>query len=123
MKLLFCQACGDIVSPLRQSRRIRKCICGLHAVWWEEPQAGILRVSYTQAVDGKPIGNPSAFVIGLTNMLLNWPSEKITAEDVTAMIDRHDDFYIFRKIRSLVLRIRPGESSDTAWAPLPEGQR
>ena len=40
------------------------------------------------------------------------------------MLDMTPNSYIFKKTRSLIVRFRPGQSSDTAWAkfegPLPK---
>lgn len=129
MKLLYCEDCGDIVAPHNRALRVRRCECSRHAVWWTEPQRGILRVcdcsgskGFSQVKGGPPFGNPRAFVIGLTNALLHFPGDATPcAFEVQRLIDAHPASYIFKQTRSLVIRIRPGDSSDTAWAPLPEG--
>lgn len=128
MKLLFCEDCGDIIAPHRVDRQPRWCRCKRHAVWWEDGQKGILRLwdvieGPREARDGIWYPRyPRAYVIGLTNYLLGWEGQ-IGADAVREMIDAHSDFYLFKRWRSLVIRIRPGESSDTAWARLPEGTR
>lgn len=128
MKLLFCQDCGDIIAPYPQPRAPRYCRCLRHAVWWEDPQAGILRVHDARNHPREQEGHsqhwpsvPRAYVIGLTNTLLQYPDRfgPITAETVQEMIDSHGDNYLFKRWRSLVLRIRPAESNDTNWAALP----
>jgi hypothetical protein len=43
----------------------------------------------------------------------------INADVITKLIDAHDESYPFKRWRSLVIHIRPGESRDTAWAALP----
>lgn len=124
MKLLYCQDCGDIIAPWSEALRPRWCRCARHAVWWVDPSRGVLRLHdkyYPTAGsdDGpKTPRQPRAYFIGLTNLLLRHEGI-IDAKDVQEMIDAHEDTYIFKRIRSLVLRCRPGESSDTAWAPLP----
>lgn len=128
MKLLYCQDCGDIVAPFPQARKVRYCQGGCHAVWWEDSDRGILRVCVTyghpeviKRTNGAPAGLPRAWVLGLTNMLLFFPSDRTpNAEEVQEIVDAHEDYYIFKKTRSLVIRVRPGQSSDTAWALLPE---
>lgn len=114
MKLLFCQDCGDIVAPHRQDMKVRWCNCRTHAIWWVDGTRGILRVHDTRGY------NRYAFVIGLHNRFLGFPGNHIGAEDVKAILDDTPDTYIFKRINSPVIRIRPGYSNDTAWeATLP----
>lgn len=121
MKLLFCQECGDIVAPHRRDRNPRFCECQRHAVWWEDGRAGVLRL-YDAATPPKVIeerrypSRPRAYVIGLTNALLGYEGQSLNADVVQQLIDSHSDYYLFKRWRSLVIRIRPGESGDTAWA-------
>lgn len=125
MKLLYCQQCGDIIAPHPTPRQPRWCRCKRHAVWWEDPRAGTLRLHDAVGSFVIPV-RPRAYVIGLTNMLLGYDDEAhghITADVVNEMIDAHEDSYIFKRWRSLVIRIRPGESGDTRWAALPEGTK
>lgn len=118
MKLLFCEDCGDIIAPWREANRPRDCRCGRHAVWWVNPSTGVLRVCDRQ---GRPNGWPNrarAYVLGITNALL-YMHGNMTAEKVGQAIDAHEDFYLFKQWRSLIIRIRPGESGDTRWAQIP----
>lgn len=122
MKLLFCEACGDIVAPHRQALKPRFCTCQRHAVWWVDPQRGILRICDTQgrrsgSLKGWP-GKAMAWVIGLHNAFLSWP-EGHGAQSVATILGDTPDSYIFKTWGSLVIRIRPGESGDTRWAALP----
>jgi hypothetical protein len=127
VKLIFCEVCGDIVAPDPVARRVRECACGTHAVWWEDPQAGQLRVCYKSghkhlvaANNGAPRGRPEVFVVGISNAILQFKGDAmLSADAVQAVIDQHPESYIFRKARSLVIRIRPGDSNDTAWSALP----
>jgi hypothetical protein len=123
MKLLFCQECGDIIAPNHQALKPRWCACERHAVWWLDPRAGTLRLfdrlSAKDIEERRYPARPRAYVIGLTNALLMLDGQSLNAEVVTALIDAHDDSYLFKRWRSLVIRIRPGESGDTAWAALP----
>lgn len=122
MKLLFCQECGDIIAPLPVNNQPRWCRCKRHAVWWVNGAAGVLRLYDRES--GPPMAleqrsypaRPRAYVIGLTNALLGYEGEALNAAVVQKLVDLHDDSYIFKRWRSLVIRIRPGESSDTAWA-------
>lgn len=127
MKLLYCEPCGDIIAPFAEALRVRWCRCGRHAVWWENPYSGVLRLwdkvhGPAMLRDKRPYPRePRAYVIGLTNLLLHRVGP-INAEVVQQMIDRHEDYYLFKQWRSLVIRIRPGESDDTGWAALPNSQ-
>jgi hypothetical protein len=121
MKLLYCEKCGDIIAPLRANNRARWCICGKHAVWWLDGSRGILRVHDTEDPEAIQYEGwePAAYVLGINNQFLCYPGE-INAF-VVRKIDQdcHDD-YIFKRIHSPLIRIRPGQSRDTAWARLPK---
>lgn len=125
MKLLFCQDCGDIIAPHPHANEPRWCACQRHAVWWVNPSTGVLRLWDSREgprmlEQGRPYpSRPRAYVIGLTNALLQYEGQSLNAEVVGQLIDSHDDYYLFKRWRSLVIRIRPGESSDTGWAALP----
>lgn len=124
MKLLYCEACGDIISPFGLARRGRDCRCGLHRVWWENPQTGELRVCYMsghpkamEVRGGAPAGSPECWILGISNSFLHHPSAGTpSAEEVKKMLDDTPDSYIFKATRSNIIRIRPGQSGDTAWA-------
>jgi hypothetical protein len=126
MKLMFCQECGDLVVPYPEPEQYRFCRCKRHAVWWHNPHAGVLRIhdaAHKAEPEFGPRGahmprSPRAYVIGLSNMIFGFPGN-MTAEFVQEMIDAHEDSYLFKRYRSLVIRIRPGESGDTGWAALP----
>lgn len=132
MKLLYCQECGDIIAPWSAANVVRYCNCRAHAVWWVNPDSGVLRVcrvyppavmtNMPEAERGMPCGNPRAWVLGITNLLLHFDRERTPdAQEVQDLIGQHPDSYIFKQTRSLIIRIRPGQSGDTGWAPLPEG--
>lgn len=118
MKLLACAHCNDFISPYSKPRKPRWCQCGQFAVWWENPFTGELRVHSKLGHFDK-----NAYIIGINNAFLRLP-EPITAFDVRRIDDECPESYIFKKIHSPIIRIRPGESNDTAWADLPliEGQ-
>lgn len=117
MKLLYCQECDDIIAPWPKANEPRDCRCGRHAVWWIDPAKGILRVCDRHGREGWPRA-ARAYVLGITNLLLQMDGG-MTAEKVEQAIDLHDEYYLFKRWRSLIIRIRPGESGDTRWAPLP----
>lgn len=120
MKLMFCQDCGDVVSPSLKNHEVRWCMCGRHALWWENGATGDIRLH--DAVDKQlPYPKrPRAFVLGIANSLLTSPDEKMTSSSVQILIDAIPSKYVFKMVRSLIIRIRPGESSDSAWAHLPK---
>lgn len=119
MKLLYCERCGDIIAPYRDIKKPRYCICATHAVWWEDPVKGLLRVCDTVGDKGYPHVAAEAYVIGITNAFLSYPG-KLSLKTIEDIIDMHDDYYLFKRQQSCVIRIRPGETGDTMWAPLPE---
>lgn len=123
MKLLYCEDCGDIRAPLPVAHKPVFCRCGRHAIWWEDPRAGIARVCDTRGrKDGAYAGWPGvarAYIIGLTNLFLG--ADKLTtAADYAEIVEAHDDSYLFKRYGSVAIRFRPGESGDTRWAGLPE---
>jgi hypothetical protein len=119
MKLMYCQACGDIVCPPRTAKQYKHCLCRRHAVWWRDPAAGLLSV-YDSWRDGSNEWRPAAFVLGMTNSWLQHRSENLTKEDYKEIIDEHPDTYLFKTLETVAVRIRPGMSSDTMWEDLPK---
>lgn len=126
MKLLFCESCGDIVAPLDTPNFPRWCSGGEHAVWWVDPARGILRLYERDGRYDPDTENGGhtwsrkrsphrAFVLGLHNGLLTYPSG-LSRESIDAIIGATPDSYLFARQRSLIIRIRPGETSDTDWA-------
>jgi hypothetical protein len=126
MKAIYCELCGDIVAPYGDHKP-RKCACGRHAVWWEDGAKGLIRVAdlrgtpeEVRAVGGKPLGDPKVWILGITNALLSYPGRGTPSSDeVQRLIDEHPDSYLFKTTRSLIVRIRPGQSGDSAWSALP----
>lgn len=115
MKLMSCAHCGDFISPYREPRRPRFCHCNAFAVWWEDPRAGVLRVWARLGPCDRNV-----WVLGINNAFLTLP-EPITAHDVRRVHDDTPDSYLFKRLGSPLIRIRPGETSDTAMAmDLPE---
>lgn len=120
MKLLFCQDCGDIVAPGTVKDPLF-CKCRRHAAFWVDPRAGILKL-FDAATPASVIEQrrypetPRAYVLGITNAFLMAPEQSMTPEVINAIIDSHDDYYLFKRQRSCIIRLRPGESSDTSWA-------
>lgn len=117
MKLLYCQPCGDILAPYAESRRIRYCRCGRHGVWWIDPEQGILRVVDQEQPpeEGRRyVPQPRAYVLGVMNSFLI--EETLNEGVIGILLDALPDTYVFKRWRSPIIRIRPGESSDTGWA-------
>lgn len=111
MKLLFCEDCGDITAPNRDANVPRWCRCKRHAVWWTNPVTGDLRLHDRRAA------NDRGFVLGITNAFLYCPARTMDAPMIAAIIDRHPDYFLFKQQRSCIIRFRPGETDDSAWAP------
>jgi hypothetical protein len=60
----------------------------------------------------------AAYLLGLHNGTLltatrDWP---LTPELVQIILDATPDSYLFKKQNSLVVRFKPGETADSAWA-------
>lgn len=133
MKLLFCEVCHDIIAPFPREFRERSCCCGAHSVWWVNSARGELRVysksgvydfpneNFVGGVDKQPCWQRKrspheAFVIGIHNGFLGLATNTITLADVNHLLATCPSTYIFKQIGSLVIRIRPGQSSDTDWS-------
>lgn len=130
MKLLFCCNCGDIIVPSSTPRHPRYCSCGTHAFWWENPVKGIARVwdqnrivttrmEYDTEYTGPPNEwNWNCWVIGLHNQwLINPTNGRYAINEVLALTP---DSYIFHRDQSIAIKVRPGQSNDTAYADLPK---
>jgi hypothetical protein len=120
-KLLYCEPCGSILSPNRAARQPRWCTCARHAIWWENPSAGDIRLHDKFSVrDGTHVNGiphrPAAYVLGLHNALLEDPSEVTTAAFVETVLRRTPSNYIFKEAMSLIIKFRPGVSDDSRWA-------
>lgn len=123
MKLLYCEQCGDLVVPSGTPKQARLCRCTRACIWWEDPAAGKL-VVYSVS------GPSSVSVIGLHNGLLTEPFHShrepsteggcerrlIPGDTIARLIDETPGSYLFKQVQSLVIRIRPGYSSDTRFA-------
>lgn len=120
MKLLYCQICGDIIAPFRGNLKPRWCLCERHAVWWVDGTRGILRVYDKEGptVAGPAHYNQMCYVLGINNHFLHHPGD-INAEVVKQLDVECPDSYLFKRWHSPIIRIRPGYSNDTGWAPLP----
>ena len=129
MKLLYCHLCGDIIAPAPEACVPRFCRCLDHAVWWLSPMLGVLRLWYRHGQYDPPNPDyngvqptwhrmqfsPMAYVIGVHNGFLA-DERHHSASTVREHLDRTPDSYVFKRIGSLIVRVRPGESNDTDWA-------
>lgn len=130
MKVIFCEDCGDIIAPYERARSPRLCVCKSHAVWWEDPARGIIRVAFVgghpaiyEELKGRPPGRPRVWILGITNALLYHKGVGTPSADVVQeLIEAHDDSYIFKRTRSLIIRVRPGQSGDSDWGYIPRDQ-
>lgn len=140
MKLMFCERCGDLTVPDSRPRNYRRCRCGEHAVWWEDPDAGILRVHDVQreltkreravdpedpaqgtyTYDGPPDSWVSqVWIIGLHNQ---WMMHKLSGRRaIDEVLAITPDTYLFKRDSSIAIKVRPGYSNDTAYDYLPAG--
>lgn len=123
MKLLYCEQCGDIISPNRGNFKPRWCECKRHAVWWVDGSRGILRVHDIEGPtdQGPSHYNQRAWVLGVHNQFLQWEGGYGTSRDmIDTILDATPDTYLFKQVGSVIVRIRPGKSNDTGWSPLPD---
>lgn len=110
MKLMICHDCSDFVVPASLPN-VKFCRCARHAVWWEDAQAGTIRV-YDK------LSGAACWLLGIHNGLITYP-QKSSADLIRQIIDATPDSYLFKRQQSLIVKFRPGETSDSAYAPLP----
>jgi len=130
VKAIYCEICGTITSPGPRDMHPKVCHCGTHRCWWADGRLGQFRVEYLLGhpltrETGAPFGRPEVWVLGLHNGFLHHHSAgSPSVDEVRHLLEQTPDSYIFKKTGSLVVRFRPGQSSDTAWAkfegPLPK---
>lgn len=113
MKCLFCEDCGDIIAPLPKKLEPRLCNCERHAVWWLDPERGVIRVCdlkakeqaarFLRATEGKellpadqilremasafagaPNGEPRCWLLGITNLFLHFKLEGLGRSEMNA---------------------------------------
>jgi hypothetical protein len=127
MKLMFCENCGDVVTPHRQANFPKFCECNGSCCWWIDPKAGQFGV-WSHA------GRKGVAVIGIHNSFLTAPFpntvnetqqmvefgclQRVTMEHI---LDDTPNSYLFKQLRSLIVKFRPGFSSDTVFATAPPG--
>jgi hypothetical protein len=128
MKILFAECCGDLVVPDPTPRKARWCRCKGACVWWDDPVSGRLAV-YSRH------GRFMLSIVGLHNGLLaqQFPVVRdpdtldrergvITGDVITRIIEETPASYLFKTLRSLVIRIRPGYTDDTRFAASAEAK-
>ena len=130
-KLMYCEFCHSIVQPDNKPRQPTFCSCKQHAVWWEDPRAGVLAVYYAgqMSLMVKRAAQlrtqvmyptvPYVYVLGLHNGLLRFEGSS-TKKKIEDELAATPDSYLFKTQNSLIIKIRPGESGDTGYAPLPD---
>ena len=109
---MWCEECGDIVAPYRQNRRPRACQCGRYSIWWENSFTGVVRV-----YDAHQRGwrGCAVWVVGLANSFLSHVG-RVTPDITQGLLDEIPDSYLFKRQNSLVIKFRPAETSDSAFA-------
>ena len=126
-KLMFCGECGDVVSPGLNTKEVRWCQCKRHAVWWDNPHSGQIRVHDSWMPERTGGDGGQAWIIGLHNGVLTFggliadhrKNLLTKKQDVEFLLSTTPDTYLFKTANSLVVRISPGSSNDTAWSQLP----
>lgn len=124
-KLLFCGACGDVVSMSQHDNDPRWCNCLRHAAWWHNGQRGIIHVHDRLMPTRNGGAGGKAWIIGLHNSLLTFGgvvddnTNKVTSKGaVEAILISTPDTYVFKRTHSLAIRFAPGYTGDSAWAEI-----
>lgn len=111
-KLLYCQDCKDIVAA--HQNEPRWCECGRHAIWRSAPQI----VHIFDQIEGVPPSKPRAYILAITNHLLDFDGEIFLAHETKKILDNLPDRSAMKLAQSLATLYRPGHG-DTSWAQLP----
>jgi hypothetical protein len=111
---MLCCDCGDIVVPYFLGFVDRWCRCLRHAVWWVDPAVGTIQVHDSR------MGNDRAWLIGIHNGFLNYDGSHNA--DSIRMFHETAHGYLFKTQASVIVRFRPGESSDSTWSPTYPGR-
>jgi hypothetical protein len=72
-KLMFCGECGDLVPPEPHAMVPKWCRCGRHAVWWRDPQKGLISVHDKWMPERNGGDGGKGWVIGIANNILTFP--------------------------------------------------
>jgi hypothetical protein len=121
MKILFCENCGDLVIPNIQAYEPNWCRCQAACCWWIDPQKGSF-ACWSQ------FGERLVSILGINNMLLTEPfmvtenqSEFgcIQKTAIERMLLETPDSYLFKRVNSMIIRFRPGFTSETTFATPP----
>lgn len=118
MKLVYCEACGDILAPHRKPRQARSCNCGRHTFWWTDIPGNLEIHDRERQVDADGdaiVGwRPKAFVLGIHNQWLLHPLAPTPMLETQAICAAAEG-YLFQTYGCPVVRLRPGYSRDTKW--------
>lgn len=121
MKLMLCEYCGDLVVPHTQAYEPKYCRCNGSCCWWINPDNGEFGC-WSQ------MGERAVSVIGINNMLLTEPFVVtegrgefgcIQKTAIERMLSETPDNYLLKRVNSMIIRFRPGFSSDTVFAKSP----
>ena len=125
MKLLYCERCYSIVVPNPTANEPTFCRCEAHpilksACWWEDPAVGLFKIYC-------PVGVRFVSALGIHNGFLAEPIPEdglIRGSLMQELIEETPESYFFKQFRSLIVRFRPGASSDTSftdkWEDVPQ---
>lgn len=124
MKALFCQKCGSIVSPPAKDLDVRWCDCQRHAIWWLKGERGIVRVHDIEGPtpEGPAAYNRRAWLLGISNELLEAPDHCTEdGEFYSECFEQRKEtgVTLFQRYGTFIVRFRPGETGDSAYAQLP----
>lgn len=111
-KLLYCQDCKDIVASRGQNDP-RWCQCGRHAIWRSSPRL----IHIFDQIEGAPPSKPRAYILAITNHLLDFDGDIFGAEETKKILADLPDRSAMKLAQSLATLYRPGHG-DTSWAQL-----
>ena len=120
MKMLLCENCGDLVVPSVTAHEAKWCRCNASCCWWINPKNGEFGC-WSQ------LGKRAVSIVGINNMLFTEPFSKagsdelgcIQQESIDRMINETPDSFLFKRLKSMIIRFRPGFTSDTIFATVP----
>jgi len=128
MKLLFAECCGDLIVPASYAHSPRWCRCGSACCWWREPLSGLFSCYSIH-------GEQKVSILGINNSLLYTEFPKIKNEGketefgaiqrnaIQEMIEQTPDHFLFKQMRSMIVRFRPGFTNDTKFEEPPKASK
>lgn len=116
-KLLVCEMCSDIITPL--VGEWRSCMCGRHKSKFADDQSTLLVYDYIKVNPPDFVEyKPACFVLGIHNGFLRMPNSgsKSYIQYMKDLMDNTEDHYLFKQWNSFIVKVWPWHfGNDIKW--------